>query len=442
MLTASYFFYTYWKIEYALLIVLSTVTDYFIGIAIHRAKTTRIKKSLLYISISVNIGILFFFKYFNFLNKNISSVLSGMGMENIIPYTDFLLPVGISFYTFQTLSYSVDIYNGKINPEKHLGYFALFVSFFPQLVAGPIERAGNLLGQLKGSFKFDVQNIAPAVKLILWGYFKKIVIADRLAMYVDPVYDNASAFGTLSLVMATILFAFQIYCDFSGYSDIAIGVAKLFGINLMKNFERPYLSKSIGEFWKRWHISLSTWFRDYVYIPLGGNKVIKIRWYYNLIVTFLISGLWHGANWTFAVWGILHCSYLIIEKLFHLNVSSPLWIRRQFRVILTFFLVCFAWIFFRANDLTIAIEIIQRIGLFNLDYALFYEEAKITGISKLDFILSFVFLIFLTLVEKSGIKVEWPSKYVSLRFLFYYFIIFSIIFFGVDGREAFIYFQF
>ncbi len=442
LLFASYFFYTYWKVEYALLIVLSTVVDYFVGLAMHKAESASQKKRLLYLSIAVNIGVLFFFKYFNFFNENLDSVLGFFGFDYVIPYSHLLLPVGISFYTFQTLSYTIDIYNGKIKPERHFGYFALFVSFFPQLVAGPIERAGRLIGQLKETMGFRASNILPGLRLMLWGYFKKVVIADRLALFVDPVYDAPGEYGSISLIIATIFFAFQIYCDFSGYSDIAIGVARLFGVELMKNFERPYLSSSIGEFWKRWHISLSSWFRDYVYIPLGGNKVVKYRWCYNLMITFVVSGLWHGANWTFIFWGLLHGIYLIGEKLLSVSGNALSAIKRGSHIVVTFGLVCFAWIFFRANDLSDAFLVIENILDLNLGYASFYVEAVGTGISKLNFVLSFFYIGFLVMVEFLGPIGGRPFRNFIVEYLFYYFLLFSIIFFGVDGQEAFIYFQF
>ncbi|MCL4856946.1 MAG: MBOAT family protein, partial [Flavobacteriales bacterium] len=274
---------------------------------------------------------------------------------------ELLLPVGISFYTFQTMSYSIDNYNEKIKPERHLGIFALFVTFFPQLVAGPIERASNLLPQFHKKQLFDYDRISNGLGLMLWGLFKKVVIADRLAIVVNEIYNNPNDYNGLTLVVGTIFFAFQIYCDFSGYSDIAIGAARVLGFDLMKNFNYPYFSKSINEFWKRWHISLSTWFRDYVYIPLGGNRRIKWRWYYNLFITFLISGLWHGANWTFIVWGIIHGTILIIETITIKKETSNNKFKNGLLMLKTFIIVCLSWVFFRANNIQDAFSILTHI---------------------------------------------------------------------------------
>ena len=299
-----------------------------------------------------------------------------------MPFFNVLLPVGISFYTFQTLSYTIDVYNGKTAAQKHLGVFAVYVSFFPQLVAGPIERSNHLLPQFFRKHDFSYNRVKSGLQKMLWGFFKKIVIADNLAILVDGVYNNVGNYSGLALIVATIFFTFQIYCDFSGYSDIAIGTAKVMGFELRENFKRPYFSKSIREFWQRWHITLSTWFRDYVYIPLGGNRTIKWRWYYNIFITFLVSGLWHGANWTFVIWGALHGSYLIAA----LILSSPkkkisLFIQSQNKsldklmdVVITFVLVAFAWIFFRANNIEDAIYIINN---------LFLSSTEILNLSEL-----------------------------------------------------------
>lgn len=302
-----------------------------------------------------NLGLLFFFKYFNFLSINLNKMFSSFAIPIASPVLDILLPVGISFYTFQTLSYTIDVYNRKIPAEKHFGYFALYVSFFPQLVAGPIERPQNLLPQLKIKHEFDYERVTYGLKLMAWGLFKKMVIADTLAIYVNKVYNNLPEYQGFVLVIATVFFTLQIYCDFSGYSDIAIGAARMLGIDLMKNFNAPYLATSIKDFWSRWHISLSTWFRDYVYIPLGGNRVDFSRQIFNLLVTFLLSGLWHGANWTFVVWGALHGFLLILETLYDRYVGKKLFEENKFvivaKTVATFSVVAFAWIFFRANNI-------------------------------------------------------------------------------------------
>ena len=300
-----------WKAEYIILIIISTLVDYIAGKKIYTSNSRKEKKFFLWLSILVNIGILFGFKYFNFFNESTGIIFGELNLFYNIPQLEVLLPVGISFYTFQTLSYTIDIYRGKTIPESHLGIFALYVSFFPQLVAGPIERSNNLLPQFKRYYYFEYNRVVSGLRLMLFGLFKKVVIADRLAEHVNQVYNSPDQYFGISIIMATILFAFQIYCDFSGYSDIAIGAARVMGIRLMINFNLPYSSRSISEFWKRWHISLSSWFKDYFYIALGGNRVVKWKWYYNLLLTFLVSGLWHGANWTFLLWGLLHGIYMI-----------------------------------------------------------------------------------------------------------------------------------
>ncbi len=312
LLIASYYFYMCWKVEYIVLIIASTLIDYFVAKKMADLKEKVKRKKWLLISLLSNLGILFGFKYFNFVNANVQALFDNFNIFYGVPAFDVLLPVGISFYTFQTLSYTIDVYNGKTPVQNHLGIFAVYVSFFPQLVAGPIERSRHLLPQFYVEHKFSYDRIKYGLQQMLWGFFKKVVIADRLAIVVDGVYNNLDDYSGISLLIATIFFAFQIYCDFSGYSDIAIGSARVMGFELIDNFKRPYFSKSISEFWRRWHISLSTWFRDYLYIPLGGNRVVKWRWYYNLFITFLVSGFWHGANWTFLVWGGLHGAYLII----------------------------------------------------------------------------------------------------------------------------------
>ena len=303
LLVASYYFYMAWKPEYILLIVASTFIDYFCGRKMGSIEEKKKRRPYLYLSLLTNLGILFTFKYFDFFTDSLQGLSEYFHLPYESPALQLILPMGISFYTFQTMSYSVDIYQGKLKPEKHFGIFALFVSFFPQLVAGPIERASNLLPQFHKPFTFDRKKAVSGLQLMLWGMFKKVVVADRLAFLVNAVYDQPGEYEGFTLFLATIFFAFQIYCDFSGYSDIAIGAARILGFDLMKNFDTPYSARNVSEFWRRWHISLSTWFKDYVYIPLGGNRVVKWRWYYNLMITFLVSGLWHGANWTFVIWG-------------------------------------------------------------------------------------------------------------------------------------------
>ena len=306
LLTASYYFYMNWKPGYALLIFTSTLVTWLCGLMVEKSEIKRNKKVFLILSLLINFGILFVFKYFNFINESVYVLLEKYKIRWTIPNLDILLPVGISFYTFQAVGYTIDVYRGDLKAEKNLGIYALFVSFFPQLVAGPIERAKNLLPQFHEKHFPDPDRINIGLKQMIWGYFIKIVVADRLALYINAVYNNVNAHNGTTLLIATIFFSFQIYCDFAGYSNIAIGAAKIMGFDLMTNFTRPYFSSNIHEFWQRWHISLSTWFRDYLYIPLGGNRVGKFRNYVNILITFVVSGLWHGANWTFVIWGALH----------------------------------------------------------------------------------------------------------------------------------------
>ncbi|HEX9151874.1 MAG TPA: MBOAT family O-acyltransferase, partial [Flavobacterium sp.] len=319
-------------------------------------------------SLIANIGVLAVFKYYNFLNENLSFLIGSLGYQNKIPFLYILLPIGLSFHTFQAMSYTIEVYRGNYKAEKNFGIYALYVMFFPQLVAGPIERPQNILPQFHIKQYLNYEDLTAGFRLMLWGFFKKIVIADRLAVYVDSVYNNAERHSGITLLIATIFFAFQIYCDFSGYSDIALGTARVMGYRLMLNFRRPYLSRSIKEFWSRWHISLSTWFRDYLYIPLGGNRVSKPRWYLNIFIVFMISGLWHGASWTYIIWGALHGFYQVFglladklkEKIPSLSLKpGPLQI--IFQIGLTFILATFAWIFFRANSVQDAFTIVNGI---------------------------------------------------------------------------------
>jgi alginate O-acetyltransferase complex protein AlgI len=378
LLAASYYFYMSWKAEYILLIVASTLIDYFAAGRMANLPDKKSRRPYLYLSLLSNLGILFGFKYFNFFRDNVNLVSDQFNLFVQLPELQVLLPVGISFYTFQTLSYTIDVYNDKMKPERHLGIFAVYVAFFPQLVAGPIERAPHLLPQFRQSFAFDYNRVRQGLMLMLWGFFKKVVIADRLADYVNQVYkperlDEVMAQGALmreglTHLVATYAFAFQIYCDFSGYSDIAIGSAVVMGYRLMQNFRRPYFADSVREFWQRWHVSLSTWFRDYVYIPLGGNRAIKWRWWYNLFITFLISGLWHGASWNFVIWGAIHGGLLVIG-LWTAGLRQGFWsrtglggfpgLRRIVEVVVVFHLVIVAWVFFRAKSLPDALAVVR-----------------------------------------------------------------------------------
>lgn len=449
LLCGSYYFYMSWKAEYVILILVSTAIDFF---AAKRMSLTPLKskrKKFLLLSIFTNLGLLFSFKYFNFFSDSARAILNEFNIFYDVPAFDLLLPVGISFYTFQTLSYTIDVYNSKKQPETHFGKFALYVSFFPQLVAGPIERSNSLLPQLHLKYDFDYDRVVDGLRLMLWGFFKKVVIADRLAYYVNIVYNNPNEHYGFQIILATVFFAFQIFCDFSGYSDIAIGAAKVFGINLTNNFDKPYFSKSISEFWKRWHISLSTWFRDYVYIPLGGNRVIKWRWYYNLFITFLVSGLWHGANWTFVVWGALHGFYFvfaIFSKPYRRNIIKSIALDKYpsvlkvIQVLSTFILICFGWIIFRANSLSEAVVLIKNI------FTLHSESMHINFLRTSDLILDLVFIALLQisyfLQKDRKFSTFLASKPTLIRWSVYVFITLSILYFGGQGGQEFIYFRF
>jgi alginate O-acetyltransferase complex protein AlgI len=369
LLAGSYYFYMSWKWEYIPLIVGLTVINYSCALKIVGSDTITLKKAWLTLASIFSLAILFSFKYLNFANDSVKTLLHAMGVSYLVPHLDIILPVGISFYTFQALGYTVDVYRDRCKLENHFGRFALFVSFFPQLVAGPIERANRLLPQFRRQNMFDIERLTQGGKLIVWGLFKKVVIADRLAEYVNRVYAQPDLYSGSSLMLATYFFAFQIYCDFSGYSDIAIGSARILGYDLMQNFRLPYLASSISDFWKRWHISLSTWFRDYLYIPLGGRRVSAGRWTFNILAVFLVSGLWHGANWTFVAWGGVHGVLYLTENIakrlketFSVEVPSAGFTMTFIKILVTFHLVVFAWIFFRAENLADAWLIISRIA--------------------------------------------------------------------------------
>lgn len=369
LLVASYVFYGWWDWRFLALIAASTLVDFAVGSALSRRQPTLHRRLLLTVSIVFNLGLLGFFKYFNFFVESAVSLLQALGYTGSVSTLSIILPVGISFYTFQTMSYTLDVYRGKLAPTKDLLSFATFVAFFPQLVAGPIERASHLLPQFAQNRSFDRATATDGMRQILYGLFKKIVIADTCARLANPLFEHYELHNSWTLMAAAILFAFQIYGDFSGYSDIAIGTARLLGFNLMQNFATPYFSRDIGEFWRRWHISLSTWFRDYLYIPLGGNRRKTARVAFNVFVVFAVSGLWHGANWTFVIWGLLHAAYLIFPLLRgthrrHLDrgAGSSLNARTLWSMLRTFALTTFAWIFFRAPDLDYALSYISRMA--------------------------------------------------------------------------------
>jgi len=443
-----------WKPEYAVLILFSTIVDYFVAIKMGSITEKPKRKKWLYLSLASNLGLLFSFKYFNFFSENIQFLIDKFNLFYDVPVFDILLPVGISFYTFQTLSYSIDVYNGKIAPERHFGIFALYVSFFPQLVAGPIERPDRLLPQFRKKFDFDYNRVVDGLKMMAWGFFMKLVIADRLAPIVDTVYNNPANYKGLQVIVATFFFAFQIFGDFAGYSIIAIGAAKIMGYDLMQNFKRPYFATSIREFWQRWHISLSTWFRDYVYIPLGGNRVVKWRWYYNLMITFVVSGIWHGANWTFLIWGFLHGFYLVFAILsenwrrkitFSLGLNQRPKLHYLLQISTTFCLALLAWIFFRANSVTDAFIIIQN--MFQIEAAQFTLKL-IPRVQPYELLLAFTFIGIMEIVhgieEWGGEKIVHPlySTNPIVRWTAYSLLLFITLGFGAFNSSDFIYFQF
>ncbi len=370
LLVASYGFYMWWRAPYVVLILGSTALDYWISRRLHASESRTRRKQLLLLSLSLNLGLLVFFKYSRFFAASLSGLLATMGLEVQLPASGLLLPVGISFYTLQTLSYTIEVFRGNAKPERHIGIFALYVVFFPQLVAGPIERPQHLLPQLRNPASLDFTRIASGLRLMIWGGFQKVVIADQLSSGVEFVFASPDGISGPLVLVASYLFAFQIYCDFSGYSNIAIGAARVLGIDLMDNFKRPYFSSSIRMFWSRWHISLSTWFRDYLYIPLGGNRKGKARTYLNLLIVFLVSGLWHGANWTYVCWGGVHGILLIIginiRNLFPKGVPLlPPLIKKAFAVFVVFHLVCITWILFRATSIEHSWAMIQTLLSWN-----------------------------------------------------------------------------
>ena len=451
LLLASYFFYGCWKAEYLLIIALSTAVDYVAARGMDTASAPGKRKACLALSLSVNLGLLFWFKYFGFFEANLGGLLSHFDLNYRASGLQIVLPVGISFYTFQKLSYIIDVYRGVTKPEHHLGRFALYVAFFPQLVAGPIERSTQLLPQFGRKNRVEWARVRSGLLLMGAGFFKKMVVADRLAAYVDGVYDHPGEFAGLSVLIATYFFAFQIFCDFSGYSDIAIGSARVLGYDLMQNFRRPYHADSVAAFWRRWHISLSTWFRDYVYIPLGGNRVARRRWLLNIAIVFLLSGLWHGASWTFILWGGLHGFYIVLG-----HVTGPcrsrlagvcglakaprLW--RSLRVLATFHLVLFGWVFFRANSLGDVSLLFTAAGR-----GLGLSMAGLLGpVGLRDFLLSVGAVAVLECAHFVQRRGPLTDRVVSLpaplRWVAYCALLFGVLLFGTFTADEFIYFQF
>lgn len=454
-----------WNPKYAILIATSTLITYFSGILIEKSNTlTNEKKAInskklwVFMSFASNLGILFLFKYYNFFAGTITSVFSRFNVAISFPAFNFLLPVGISFYTFQALSYTMDVYRGDIEAEKHLGKYSLFVSFFPQLVAGPIEKSKNLLHQFNDVHYFDYDRVKNGLLLMLWGFFQKVLVADRLAMLVNTVYNTPNNYTGFSVIIATIFFAFQIYCDFSSYSDIAIGAAQVMGFTLCKNFEQPYFSKSIKSFWQRWHITLGHWFKDYLYIPLGGNRCGKLRNYINIMIVFLVSGLWHGAAINFVIWGGLHGIYQVIGDILKplrkniikkFNIKTEVFSFKLLQTLCTFTLVNFAWIFFRANSFSDAKILIKNMFTFN-PWMLTNGGLFKLGLDGKDFFIGVVGILVIVLINilqrRCGLRNEFNKQNSMFRWAVYIVMIMCILTFGIYGPgyniEQFIYFQF
>lgn len=449
LLSASIYFYMYF-IPYFILILVGTIlVDYFAGILIESSKKKHSKKIWLITSLIANIGCLAVFKYYNFINENLSTLLDFFGVQNQIPFLHIILPIGLSFHTFQAMSYTIEVYRGGYRAERHLGYYALYVLYFPQLVAGPIERPQNVLHQLHRPNRWSNERFISGLRLIMWGLFKKVVIADNIAVMVNKVYNSPHDSNSSSLLIATYLFAFQIYCDFSGYSDIAIGSSRIFGIHLMKNFNNPYIASSIKDFWRRWHISLSTWFRDYLYIPLGGSRKGKNRHIINLMIIFIVSGIWHGANWTFVIWGGLHALYMVFTFLlpdrFGIGEEST-WknsLKKWGYTFLTFHAVCLAWVFFRADNVENGVFITNKILRFGLElfvsptsFLTSYFNA-ITSIGIINWT-----AIFTMLYVETQFDINRPSKTTFGNFAYFIILFLAISILGKSTQEMFIYFQF
>lgn len=445
LLCASYFFYACWDYRFLFLLMFSTLLDYFTGLKMSNTDSKTKKKTWFWLSVCINLGFLGVFKYYNFFIDSFADALHIAGIDASFSSLQVILPVGISFYTFHGLSYVIDIYKGRITAEKNIVDYSLFVSFFPLLVAGPIERATHLLPQLKKPRVFNYDKATDGLRQILWGLFKKVVVADLSAQYANLVFDNAEAYSGSVLIFGAIFFAFQIYCDFSGYSDIALGTARLFGVDLLRNFAFPYFSRDIAEFWRRWHISLSTWFRDYLYIPLGGNKGSKWTVVRNTFIIFLVSGFWHGANWTFILWGLLHATYflpLLLLKKNRNNLNTVAEgrylpsLKELLSMIVTFGLTVFAWIFFRAVDVSHAFAFIKNIFTGSL--------FTIPGIFPVS---SYIIIAFFLLIEWLGRNQQYAlekfamNRPAAFRWSFYYFLAICIFWYS-GSDQPFIYFQF
>jgi len=463
LLIGSYIFYASAKPAYVLLLFACTLINYLAGILISQAGTAKAKGFFLFIGIGGSLSLLILSKYLTFFTDSLKSICPYYLPACNLPDMSLLVPLGISFYTLQALSYSIDVYQGKREPEYNLGIFALYVSFFPLILSGPIERSTRLLPQFRKPISFDYNRVASGLRLMMWGFFQKVVIADRLAIVVNQVYGNPTEYKGISLIIATFFFTFQIYCDFSGYSDIAIGTARVMGYEVMNNFQRPYFSKSIPEFWRRWHISLSTWFRDYLYIPLGGNRKGSLKLYRNIMIVFILSGFWHGANWTFMFWGVLHGFYMLVSlwwSKIRLNCKTSLsnegnsLVIKLVRVSMTFLLISFAWIFFRAQTLSDALYIATHLHVdiwyFLMNIGELGGGREVIGgnlgLNHFEFILSILLICFLCSVHMLQRKISLDAfisrQPTCIRWPLYYCLIFGVLLLQKPGTQEFIYIKF
>lgn len=458
LLFASCFFYMFFKPEYMLILGFTIFIDYWAGILIEGATEPGKRKRYLSLSIIANVGVLAVFKYYNFFNNNVSGLALLFGVKNMLPVLKMALPIGLSFHTFQAMSYTIEVYRGKQKAERHFGIYSLYVMFYPQLVAGPIERPQNLIHQFREKHSFNYDMVMSGLKLMMWGMFKKVVIADRLALVTDRVFGNPHKYSATTLGIAVVFFAFQIYCDFSGYSDIAIGSARVMGFKLMRNFNRPYAAISIADFWRRWHISLSGWFRDYLYIPLGGSRVSIPRMYVNIMIVFVVSGLWHGANWTFVLWGALYGVYYIIgiiarkirsNSTIFTGIGKISWLDKTLQIIATFTLVSLAWVFFRANSVADAGYILQsllsvpgEVARMVLHHS-FVSDAPTSPFKLLECVAVIILLEVVQYVHaQKNINTLLAAQPRYLRWGVYYAGVLAIIYFGIFENREFIYFQF
>lgn len=459
LLAASCFFYMFFKPEYILILGFTIIIDYYAGILLEQTEDKRRKKWYLIMSIIANVGVLALFKYYNFFNYNLSALANHFGFTNHLPVLRILLPLGLSFHTFQAMSYTIEVYRGNQKAERHFGIYSLYVMFYPQLVAGPIERPQNMLHQFYARHSFNYRNIVTGLRLILWGIFKKVVVADSLAHYVDPVFDHPSRHTSIETWIAVIFFSYQLYCDFSAYSDIAVGSARVMGFKLMRNFDRPYSARSILEFWRRWHMSFSSWVRDYLYIPLGGNRVSRPRFYLNMFIVFLIVGLWHGASWTFIIYGLVNGFYVVFgsltaslrNKLMHLSgISRVHWLDTAIRVITTFLLVAVARVLFRSEVLIQARMLYRHLWNFGADARHILAGKPlgpyITEFTGPEIIGCMLLIVFIELVQAvysfTSLDKLLYSMPRALRWGIYVLLIMAILVFRYSDSKQFIYFQF